>query len=100
MPDISSIGHSPVGPLEWHAAPAARREVQPEHVTGGRPPVRPGDTVELSEHARFLDMMHRLPAVRNDRIESVRLAIAEGRYETPAKLDAAVERLIDDALRS
>jgi len=100
MPDISSIGHSPVGPLEWHAAaPAARREVPPEHVTGGRPPVRPGDTVELSEHARFLDLMHRLPEVRNERIETVRLAIAEGRYETAAKLDTAIDRLLDDAGR-
>ena len=54
----------------------------------------------MSEHARLLDMMHRLPEVRNERIETVRLAIAEGRYETSAKLDAAVGRLIDDAMRS
>ena len=95
MPDISSIGHSPVGPLEWHAAPAARREIASEQSVRERPPVRPGDRVELSDHARFLDRLQHTSSVRHDRIETVRQAIIDGSYDTATKLEVALDRLLD-----
>ncbi|MCY3017309.1 MAG: flagellar biosynthesis anti-sigma factor FlgM [Planctomycetaceae bacterium] len=33
--------------------------------------------------------------IRFDRVQSIRTAIAEGSYETPEKLDLALERLLD-----
>lgn len=33
--------------------------------------------------------------IRFDRVQAIRTAIAEGRYETPEKLDVALERLLD-----
>ena len=33
--------------------------------------------------------------IRFDRVAAIRTAIAEGRYETPEKLDLALERLLD-----
>jgi negative regulator of flagellin synthesis FlgM len=54
--------------------------------------------VELSDHARFLDELRRLPDVRSDRVEEVRQAIAEGAYETDGRLERAIDRLIQDFL--
>jgi hypothetical protein len=55
-----------------------------------------GDRVELSERARFLDLLRRLPEVRMDLIARARGAIADGDYVTDEKIGAAIERLIDE----
>lgn len=97
MPDISAIGHESVGPLDRAAPPHARGDAtSPPQVD--RPPQRPGDRVELSDHARFLDELRRLPDVRSDRVEEVRQAIAAGAYETEGRLERAIDRLIQDFL--
>ena len=90
MPDIPSIGQGPVGPVErpnnstvhHRAARAAERDE------------RGGDRVELSRHAQLLDRLRQMPEVRVELVERVRLAIGEGTYITPQKLDEAVERLL------
>ena len=46
----------------------------------------------------FLDQVRHLPDVRTDRIDAIRSAIRDGSYETDAKLDVAVGRLMDDLL--
>lgn len=97
MPDISSIGHESVGPLDRAAPPHARGDTTPTPQVD-RPPQRPGDRVELSDHARFLDELRRLPNVRSDRVEEVRQSIASGTYETEARLERAIDRLIRDFL--
>lgn len=95
MPDISSIGHESVGPLDRTTPPHARGETSsPSRI--GRPPQRPGDRVELSDHARFLDQLRRLPEVRSEHVEAVRQAIADGTYETEPRLEAAIDRLIQE----
>jgi anti-sigma28 factor (negative regulator of flagellin synthesis) len=55
-----------------------------------------GDRVEVSDVARFLDELRRLPSVRLDRIESIRQAIEAGAYETEQKLDTALDRLLSE----
>jgi flagellar biosynthesis anti-sigma factor FlgM len=98
MPDISAIGHGSVGPTDRTSAPHNRLEPDPGHAVDPprADPDRPGDRVELSEHARYLDSMRRLPSVRDDRVQQIRDAIAEGRYETEEKLDRAIDRLIEE----
>jgi flagellar biosynthesis anti-sigma factor FlgM len=97
MPDISSIGHESVGPLDRTGPLHARGDTSsPPRI--GKPPERPGDRVELSDHARFLDQLRRLPNVRSDHVEEVRQAIADGTYETEPRLEAAIDRLIQDLL--
>jgi flagellar biosynthesis anti-sigma factor FlgM len=54
------------------------------------------DRVELSDQARLLDSMRQMPEVRQDRIDRVRAAIARGGYETDAKINHAIERLIQE----
>lgn len=94
MTDIRTVGHGNVGPLDR----TARAQSRP---AGARPGAdeaarRPGDRVELSSHARFLDQLRYLPEVRQGRIEAIRDAIADGTYETEGKIDDALERLADD----
>ncbi|HUW58794.1 MAG TPA: flagellar biosynthesis anti-sigma factor FlgM [Planctomycetota bacterium] len=56
------------------------------------------DTVEISEMARFLEKLARLPEIRQDKVDAVKRQIAEGRYLTPDKLDKAIDNLLADLL--
>jgi len=54
------------------------------------------DEVDISEAARLVEQVQQMPDIREDRVEAVRLQIAEGTYETSDKLNAALERLLDE----
>lgn len=54
------------------------------------------DQVEFSEVARWLAQYSDMPAVRTELVDKIRAEIAAGKYETPAKLDIAVDNLLDD----
>lgn len=56
------------------------------------------DQVEISDQARFLEKLSRMPDVRTEKVEAARRAIAEGAYESDEKLRAAVERLLDESI--
>ena len=56
----------------------------------------PRDHVEISPLGRMLDGISRLPEIRHERVEEVRAQIASGVYETPAKLELALDRLMDE----
>ncbi len=92
MPDISSIGHGSVGPINRPTAPdASQRRTESADTIARR-----NDRVELSDHARLLDQLRDLPNVRQDLVQQIRDAIAQGRYETPEKINQAIERLFAD----
>jgi len=57
-------------------------------------PIR--DELQISEAARLIEQAQNLPGVREDRVASIRAQIAAGTYETPEKLDVALERLLDE----
>lgn len=94
MPDISSIGSGPPEPP--HRPGGAQTHRDYESGVEDTASNRPGDRVELSTFARHLDRLRHFPEVRMDRVEPVRQAIAEGRYETEDKLDIAVDRIIEE----
>jgi hypothetical protein len=52
--------------------------------------------VQDSEIARLMDRLRQVPAVRVNRVAAVRAELDADSYETPAKLDAAVDALIAD----
>ena len=54
----------------------------------------PGDRVEISELAGFLSQLSQLPDVRAEKIVQVRNAIQNGTYETPEKLNAALDKVL------
>lgn len=59
-------------------------------------PSRGSDSVELSGAARLLGQLAEGGAVRQDLIAKVRAEIASGTYETPEKLNAAIDALSED----
>lgn len=95
MPDISPMGPGSLGPADRTALSGLRPELRtPGH--GSESVDRRADRVELSEHARTLDRLHRLPAVRSERLAAIREAIANGTYEDEHRLTTAMERLLED----
>ncbi len=92
MPDISSIGHGSVGPVNRPTGPASSLH-RPDTKEATETTARPGDRVELSEYARLLDQLRHLPDIRQELVRTIRHAITQGTYETPEKLGEAIERL-------
>ena len=86
--------YGPSGVHGTHAvgAPHARRVDAP----AVQPTAQPQDRLEISSAADFIDQVHQIPDVRQDRIAALRAQIADGGYETPDKLDAALSRLLDE----
>lgn len=58
---------------------------------------RGADRVELSPDASFLASLRDLP-VREDVVAAIQGEIARGDYDTPEKLDAALDELLGDVL--
>jgi len=58
--------------------------------------VRKLDTVEISDSARYLSEIRKLPEVRQEKVNAVREQIAAGTYLTPEKMEITVSRLMED----
>lgn len=56
------------------------------------------DTVEISTVAKMAAKIADLPEVRSELVERVKAELAAGIYETPEKMDIAIERLVDDLM--
>jgi negative regulator of flagellin synthesis FlgM len=54
------------------------------------------DELDISPEADMVSRVQDLPDVRSDRIAEIRAQIADGTYETDAKLDVALGRLLDE----
>jgi anti-sigma28 factor (negative regulator of flagellin synthesis) len=101
MPDIGNIGSnigSTYGPgstggVRSATDASARRVVDISTTTRTST-----DRVEVSEVARWLDEMNRLPAVREDKVAAAKAAIAAGTLDSDEKLAIAIDRMIDDIM--
>jgi negative regulator of flagellin synthesis FlgM len=72
------------------------RPDQRPNETGAKPAVsKPQDQVEISEAAQMLSRMQE-PEIRMDKVQQVRQAIAQGTYETPEKINVAIDRILKD----
>ena len=54
------------------------------------------DELDISAEAEFVSGVRDIPDIRADRVAEIRAQIASGVYETEAKLDVAVGRLLDE----
>jgi anti-sigma28 factor (negative regulator of flagellin synthesis) len=54
------------------------------------------DSVHISAADEAAARAAEAGAVRHDLVNQIRAQIADGSYETPAKLDAALQRLLDE----
>ena len=58
----------------------------------------PRDHVEISPLGQMLNGISHLPEIRHEKVEEVRRQIAAGSYETPEKLELALDRLLDEMM--
>lgn len=87
--DVNGIGN--VG----RAAPlSGARPVQGAENPAATDALAPQDEVQISSEARKLDELSRAQASRQERIEQIRQEIADGTYDTPEKMDAALDRFL------
>ena len=87
--DISSTGGiSGPDPVEPKRVPAAR--IRPSSLKDS------SDSVEISDHARFLAKLRDVPPVRKEKIEALRALIESGKYETPERIAGAVTKLLEE----
>ena len=95
MSEISAIGNTVVGNVRPTSAttPTTVVEVAAPAVGCGTTTV---DLVDFSEHAQMLEKVRQLPEVRQERIDSIKEAIANDTYLSDAKINTAFERLIDE----
>ena len=54
------------------------------------------DSVDISPAADLAGRLSDIPDIRQDRVSAIKLAIANGTYETADKLSGAVSRLLDE----
>ena len=54
------------------------------------------DELQISDAAQLVEKVGDVPEIRQDRVDAIRLQIAEGTYETEEKLDIALGRLLDE----
>ena len=89
MSGINSIGpNTPVGRI-------ISQPVQKQLSTQPARQIKLTDRVELSKVNHLLATL-KANDVRIDKVNAIKAQIAAGTYETQAKLDAAIERLMDD----
>ena len=95
--DVTSAGSvggaGPIRPV--HVNPA---QSTPAPETGGLQ--APQDEVEISSAARLLDQIQNDPQIRAEKLAAIQAAIADGSYESPEKLEIAVDRLLEEIQRS
>jgi len=56
------------------------------------------DRVEISDAARLSEAILRLPGVRADVVARAREMIASGQMDTPERMDAALDSMLDELL--
>ena len=55
----------------------------------------PRDEVEISSASQMLDDASRMPGIREQRLATIKAAIDAGTYETPEKLELALNRMLE-----
>jgi negative regulator of flagellin synthesis FlgM len=86
------------GPAQVHGAQplSAPHAVRPARSTSQVESSKIQDEVNISDAANLVEQVKQAPAIRQDRVQSIRAQIASGTYETAGKLDTAVSRLLDE----
>ena len=98
MSEISAIGNTVVGNVRPTSATTPTAVVEVAAPAVGCGATTTVDLVDFSEHAQMLEKVRQLPEVRQERIDSIKEAIANDTYLSDAKINTAFERLIDEVV--
>jgi negative regulator of flagellin synthesis FlgM len=79
------------------AAPKAVAPVSPVvNANQAVPPANVSDVVEISNVAKLAAKVQEIPDVRTELVAKIREEIAAGAYETPERIDGAVNKLMEE----
>jgi anti-sigma28 factor (negative regulator of flagellin synthesis) len=98
MSEISVIGNAVAGKAQA-SVPSPSAPTTPVEVVApaaDNANVASTDCVEFSQQAQLLEKLQQLPSVRQERIDTIKNAIAKNSYLTVEKLDLAINRMIDE----
>lgn len=97
MSQINNISNGDLSRIASYAParPASERADAPG-VPASASSETKADTVDLSDRARFLDALRSNTVVRTELVDRVRAEIAAGTYDTPERLDQAINALLED----
>jgi negative regulator of flagellin synthesis FlgM len=76
-----------------------RPDAQPDRLKGVDPKVSPEqivDQVQISDQANFLEKLSKVPGIRQERIDEIQRQIDAGEYETPERIEMAVQKLLEE----
>lgn len=90
---FSSQGSQGLNALKGVEAARAAQGIAPDAATVQQGVTEVRDSVTLSVDA--VRAAESAGEIRFDRVNAIRAAIADGSYETPEKLDAALDRLLE-----
>lgn len=106
MTDIAPIGGGLVGRLTPIEQPEAASDVtsgRRARLTGDETKtaraVRGADRVEVSRMASLLNQLRELPDIREDLVRRVRDQIAAGAYDTPERIEGAINGILGEEMR-
>ena len=89
MVNVSGV-QPPVGPSIVEPVGKAAHVAQAAEASGV------SDLVEISLAAKLAAKVQEIPDIRADLVAKVKEEVAAGTYETPERLDIAINRLLDD----
>ncbi|HEB60923.1 MAG TPA: flagellar biosynthesis anti-sigma factor FlgM [Phycisphaeraceae bacterium] len=84
-----------ISPISGNSYTSGSR-IQNRHQTENHSPDRKVDEVRLSDRARNLSRLSRMPDVRHELVDRVKAEIQAGTYVTDEKIDTAIERMSID----
>lgn len=87
MSEISPVGQSNAVGVDLKSTPSSAK---------GQVARRGADAIELSVQAQLLSRLAKLPDVRQDLVDRVRVEIEADTYDTPDKIDALLNELEQD----
>jgi hypothetical protein len=91
MSEVNPIGPGQVARVAGVGSSLGRNV----HVSDDATVRRGSDRVEVSQMALYLNKLKGLP-IRQDLVDSVKQQIAQGTYDTPEKLEAALNEMLGD----
>ncbi|MGY8752920.1 MAG: flagellar biosynthesis anti-sigma factor FlgM [Phycisphaerales bacterium] len=96
MSEISAIGNAVVGNVRPASPTTPTTAVEVSAPAVECSTASTVDHVTFSEHAQMLEKVRQLPEVRQERIDTIKDAIANDTYMSDVKINTAFDRLIDE----
>ncbi len=89
-------GLDPKGPGKAGRASSAKGSMGAAGAAAASASSSRGDGVSISPQARLMAILSRLPDVREDRVEMLRQAIADGTFDDITDIDEAIRGMLED----